>query len=85
METVICKKCGKKFGYGLVGIVYPGGKDRETADCPYCGETVASIMTSQTFYVEKMEDDNKQNWSSIGLNINRVLDFTNFRSIKGGG
>ena len=44
METVICKKCGKKFGYGLVGIVYPGGKDRETADCPYCGETVASIM-----------------------------------------
>ena len=59
METVICKKCGKKFGYGLVGIVYPGGKDRETADCPYCGETVASIMTSQTFYVEKMDDDNK--------------------------
>lgn len=57
MEIVICKKCGKKFGYELVGIVYPGGKDRETADCPYCGETAASRMTSQTFYITPLNDE----------------------------
>lgn len=47
----------KKFGYELVGTVYPGGKDRETANCPYCGETAASRMTSQTFYVTPLNDE----------------------------
>lgn len=57
MEIVTCKKCGKKFRYELVGTVYPGGKDRETADCPYCGETVESRMTSQYYVVEKIDNE----------------------------
>lgn len=57
MTEVVCKKCGKKYGYELCGTVYPGCKDRETADCPYCGETGYSTMTSQIIVVTKLEKD----------------------------
>lgn len=59
MNTIICKKCGKKYGYDLVGIVYPGGKDRETAYCPYCGEAGVSRMTSQCFVVTPLDNENE--------------------------
>ena len=57
MNEIICKKCGMKYGYELCGQVYPGCKDRETADCPYCGETGYSTMTSQILVVTKLEKD----------------------------
>lgn len=53
-----CKNCGKKVEYKLVGNVYPGGKDREEAICPYCGNILESRMTSQSYYVKGLEDDN---------------------------
>lgn len=52
-----CSKCGKKVEYELEGMVYPGGKDREEAICPYCSNVLASKMTSQFFYVRGLEDD----------------------------
>lgn len=55
MNEIVCKKCGKKYGYELYGTVYPGCKDKETADCPYCGETGYSTMTSQIIVVTKLE------------------------------
>lgn len=58
MDTIICKKCGAKYEYDLVGMVYPGAKDRETADCPRCGETGISRMTSQHFVVRLIDDEN---------------------------
>ena len=33
---VPCDNCGKDYGYKSAGNPYPGGKDRETAYCPYC-------------------------------------------------
>lgn len=52
-----CKNCGKKVEYELVGNVYPGGKEREEAICPYCGYVLESTMTSQYYYVKGLEDD----------------------------
>ena len=57
MTIVICEKCGRKFAYEHTGNVYPGGKDRETADCPYCGETAYSTMTSGFIHTYKVDDD----------------------------
>lgn len=57
MDKIICKNCGAKYEYNLVGTVYPGGKDRETADCPICGETGVSRMTSQYFVVKLIETE----------------------------
>ena len=56
MEITTCKKCGKKYGYELKGAVYPGGKERETAYCPYCGQEGYSIMTSQSIYSYKINE-----------------------------
>lgn len=58
MIEIICKKCVKKYGYELCENIYPEYKDKETADCPYCGETGYSTMTSQIIVVTKLEDDN---------------------------
>lgn len=52
-----CPNCGKKVEYDLVGPIYPGGKDREKAICPYCDYVLASRMTSQSYYVRGLEED----------------------------
>lgn len=52
-----CKGCGKLVEYQLIGNVYPGGKDREEAICPYCGYVLESRMTSQYYYVKGLEDE----------------------------
>lgn len=57
MTIITCKKCGKTYAYEVQGTVYPGGKERETADCPYCGETGYSEMTSQCISVYKVDED----------------------------
>lgn len=57
MTIITCKKCGKAYAYEVWGTVYPGGKERETADCPYCGETGYSEMTSQCISVYKVDED----------------------------
>ena len=55
IEIIVCKKCGQKYGYYLWGGGYPGGKERETADCPYCYETGYSTMTSGFIKVVKVD------------------------------
>lgn len=54
-----CKNCGKKVEFGFFGNVYPGGKDREEAICPYCGNILESSMTSQSYYVRGLDDNDK--------------------------
>ena len=56
MNEEVCKKCGEKFRWGIVGTVYPGGKDKEPIDCPYCGEINGYRMTSAFVRTEKIED-----------------------------
>lgn len=57
MQTIICKKCGCEYGYEIYGDNVPGGKTRETADCPNCGETGYSTMTSQFIAVYRKRED----------------------------
>lgn len=56
MTIIECKKCGKKFGYEETGNIWPGSKEREYADCPYCGETAFSTMTSGFIHVYKVDE-----------------------------
>lgn len=56
MTIVKCENCGETFAYQHRGDVYPGGKDLESADCPYCGKTAFSLMTSGFIDVYKVDD-----------------------------
>ena len=57
MTFVKCKKCGQDFAYEHTGNVYPGAKERETSNCPYCGEIAFSIMTSGFIHTYKLDDE----------------------------
>lgn len=57
MTIIECRKCGMKYAYEVWGAVYPGGKERETANCPYCGEVGHSEMTSQFISSYKLNPD----------------------------
>lgn len=59
MEIIKCTKCGKEYGYEFWGTTVPGGKEREEACCPYCGEIGYSEMTSQFIKVYKINEINK--------------------------
>ena len=59
MTIVTCKKCGMKYAYEFWGAVYPGGKDKEAAVCPYCGEVGFSKMTSQNISSYKLDKNGK--------------------------
>lgn len=59
MTIIDCKKCGKKYAYEIWGTVYPGGKEREEAICPYCGEVGYSTMSSQNISSYKVDDEGK--------------------------
>lgn len=55
MEKITCKNCGKEYAYEFWGTVYPGGKDKEYVDCPYCEETAFTRMTSQNVSMYKLD------------------------------
>lgn len=57
MTIVICKNCGKKFYYYITNQNYPGGKDRESIDCPYCNVENGSVMTAGIVHTKKGEDE----------------------------
>lgn len=59
MEKVTCKKCGKEYAYEFWGTVYPGGKDKEYVDCPYCGNIAFTRMTSQNVSVYALDSQGK--------------------------
>ncbi len=57
MNIITCKKCGKQYVYEVWGTVYSSGKERETANCPYCGEEGYSEMTSQNISSYKLDEE----------------------------
>lgn len=52
-----CKKCGKDYYYKSTGNPYPGGKEWETAHCPYCNAEGPSEFISGLIYTYKIDDD----------------------------
>ena len=59
--AIKCKKCGKIFDYEIYGTIYPGGKEKEDIDCPYCGENNGYEMTSAFVRTFKLEDQEEGN------------------------
>lgn len=55
MQEKTCKECGNVFRWGIVGTIYPGGKEKEDIDCPYCGANNGYEMTSAFVRTEKIE------------------------------
>jgi hypothetical protein len=47
----------KEVRYEVWGTVYPGGKERETANCSCCGEVCYSEMTSKNISSYKLDED----------------------------
>ncbi len=60
-NAIKCKSCGKEFDYEVYGDTYPGCKDREEIECPYCGEINAYEMTSGFVKTFPIKDDEKTN------------------------
>jgi DNA-directed RNA polymerase subunit RPC12/RpoP len=56
MNTTTCEKCGKDFEYKITDMNVPGGKEREYINCPYCGESNGSVVTSGLVYSYRLED-----------------------------
>lgn len=56
MDIITRKKCGKQYAYEILETLY-SGKERETANCPYCGEVGYSEMTSQNISSNKLDQD----------------------------
>ena len=61
---VKCKSCGKEYYFESTGNIWPGGKERETATCPYCDAEGPSEMTSGFIHTYKL-DENRNPIKSI--------------------
>jgi DNA-directed RNA polymerase subunit RPC12/RpoP len=59
MDTKTCEKCGNEFFYKITHMQVPGGKDLEDINCPYCGESNGSVVTSGFVYSYKVEENSK--------------------------
>ena len=56
-HVVKCDKCGKNYYYESTGNPWPGGKDRETAYCPYCKAEGPFEIISGVIYTYKLDDN----------------------------
>lgn len=46
MTVYTCPDCSELFHRHYLSGTFPGGKEKEDIDCPSCGRTVATEMTS---------------------------------------
>ena len=53
-ETRTCKNCGKKYIVYNVGDHWPGGKEQEDINCPWCGYLVGKMTTSGAVRTDKV-------------------------------
>lgn len=54
-----CENCGKDYYFESTGNIWPGGKERETAYCPYCEAAGPSEVTSGFVYTYKLDENGK--------------------------
>lgn len=54
-----CPKCQTVFEKITLSGEYPGGKEREDIDCPNCGETVGTVVTSAVISTREVIGDRK--------------------------
>lgn len=51
-----CGKCGAKVRIMELSMGVPGGKEKEQADCPSCGNLIAEFMTDGTIRASLVSD-----------------------------
>lgn len=49
-----CQVCGKNFTMVISNAGYPGGKERESIDCPWCGAENGTEVTSGIITTHKV-------------------------------
>lgn len=49
-----CKVCGKSFTMTISNAGYPGGKERESINCPWCGAENGTEVTSGIITTNKV-------------------------------
>ncbi|HHV73891.1 MAG TPA: hypothetical protein GXX41_04420 [Thermoanaerobacterium sp.] len=49
-----CIACGKRFAVTISNAGYPGGKERESINCPWCGAENGSEVTSGIITTQKV-------------------------------
>lgn len=54
-----CPKCQTVFEKISISGGFPGGKEREDIDCPKCGETVDTEVTSAVISTREVTGDRK--------------------------
>lgn len=54
---VNCTNCGKDYYCESTGNPWPGGKERETAYCPYCKAEGPSEVISGFIYTYQLDDE----------------------------
>jgi endogenous inhibitor of DNA gyrase (YacG/DUF329 family) len=59
MPMFQCPKCQTVFEKINLSGTFPGGKEREDIDCPSCGETVATEVTSAVISTREVTGERK--------------------------
>ncbi len=54
-----CKSCGRDYYYESTGNIWPGGKERENAVCPYCKADGPSEFINGFIYSYKLDENRK--------------------------
>jgi DNA-directed RNA polymerase subunit RPC12/RpoP len=52
-----CTACGKSFTVTISNARYPGGKERESINCPWCGAENGSEVTSGIITTQKVDTE----------------------------
>ncbi|MDI6616936.1 MAG: hypothetical protein QME27_09485 [Syntrophaceae bacterium] len=56
-NTYKCEICGKKFTITISSAGYPGGKERESINCPWCGAENGTEVTSGIITTHKVDTE----------------------------
>ncbi|KAA8698356.1 MULTISPECIES: hypothetical protein [Pseudomonas] len=59
MTVYTCPACNELFHKNYLSGTFPGGKEKEDIDCPSCGHTVATEMTSAVLGTKALTADEK--------------------------
>lgn len=58
-DVLTCPKCNEPFRVSFIGGPFPGGKERENIDCPSCGCTVDTEVTSSVIRTRVLTPEEK--------------------------
>ena len=59
MTVYTCPDCAELFRVAYLSGTFPGGKEREDIDCPNCGKTVDTEVTSAVVSTKALTAEEK--------------------------